>query len=243
MTDQTLVTTGLIMPKDFATAPYTAVHSRAGPLIDAQPHAWPLYAGAWNAVSYRFHACADHDEVFTASVERAGGSPPSSERYVQERELFNFFVNGLATMESLCFGLFAIGFMLALPDFPIATPKDLQRITPESTAKAYASAFPGEKITDALGQLTGDQSFIKWKEVRNVLAHRSAPRRAHSRTIAVSIPSGDAPATVNTPSDPPPTWLNGVLIDVNTTSARRAWLADVTHKILEAAATFVAARL
>lgn len=243
MPDQPLVTTGLIMPEDFATAPYTAVHSRVGPLIDAQPLAWPLYAGAWNAVSYRFRACADHDEAFTASVERAGGSPPLSERYVQERELFNFFVNGLATMESFCFGLFAIGSMVALPDFPIATPKDEQRITPESTAKAYASAFPGEKITDALMKLIRDQSFIKWKEVRNVLAHRSAPQRAHSRTIAVSIPSGDASTPVNTPIDPPPTWLNGISIDVNTTSARRAWLAGVIHEILEAAATFVAARL
>jgi len=243
MADHPLVTTGLIMPKDFATAPYTAVHSRVGSLIDAQPLAWPLYAGAWNAVSYRFQACADHDEAFTASVERAGGSPPSSERYVQERELFNFFVNGLATMESLCFGLFAIGSMLALPDFPIATPKDLRRITPEWTAKAYASAFPGEQITNALGQLIGEQCFIKWNEVRNVLAHRSAPGRAHFRASAVSIPSGDASAAVNTPSDPPSTWLNGIPIDANTTSVRRAWLADTARELLEATATFTATHL
>src|SRR5437763_13200806 len=114
-----LITVGLEMPQDFPTDPYNAVHDSINSWPNRPDVPWLEYALAWNAVAYRFQALADHCDTFTASVNRAGGAPSMSERYVQERELFNFFSNGLAAIESFFYGLYAIASMLDPAKFPM----------------------------------------------------------------------------------------------------------------------------
>ena len=38
-------------------------------------------------------------------LKKAGDAPPQPKRYIQEKELFHFFVNGYSTLESFCYAL------------------------------------------------------------------------------------------------------------------------------------------
>ena len=172
-----LSTVGIVMPKDFEATAYESVHARINANQNTESDTWQQYAGAWNAVAYRFLSVTESDKMFTKSIKRYGDAPKQPERYYQERELFSFFVNGLATIESLCYGLFAIGSMLNPQEFPTNTAKDLRLISPERTAGQFAKAFQGEGITFALQHLIATQEFRDWKEIRNVLAHRTSPGR------------------------------------------------------------------
>src|SRR6476661_8824523 len=103
-----LSTVGLAMPDDFPFGPYEAVNARVSSHQVVQAAAYTEFAGAWRAIPYRFYAVADHGDAFTQSIAHHGATVPAPQRYLQERELFNFFVNGLAAIESFCYGLFAI---------------------------------------------------------------------------------------------------------------------------------------
>src|SRR4051812_16010084 len=105
-TKQRLLTTvGLAAPKDFPFDSYEAVHARVSRQKDYSPAAWSEYAGGWNAVAYRFIACPEHDRSFTQNFRVYGRAPEPPHRYLQERELFGFFVSGQATLESCCYAL------------------------------------------------------------------------------------------------------------------------------------------
>lgn len=212
-----------LMPGDFAAAPYEAIHRRMDTKKDTHPDSWAQYAGAWNAIVYRFRSCADHDRAFTKSVKRSGSAPPQPGRYIQERELFDFFMNGLAAIESFCYGLFVIASIVDAQNFPIRTPADMRSINPENTARQFATAFPAELITTALQQMLNEQNFKDWKEIRNILVHRAAP----GRTILLS--------TRRTLND---LWLKGIPINRNTTASRRQWLAGTLNSLLVAAEVF-----
>src|SRR4051812_46965066 len=93
-------TVGLEMPDDFPVDAYNAVHARVSPKREPRPAAWPEWASAWNAVAYRFQSCVEHAAAFTKSIRQHGDAPAPPTRYIQERELFNFFTNGLAAIES-----------------------------------------------------------------------------------------------------------------------------------------------
>lgn len=229
MSSPPLSTTELVMPADFAVVPYEAVSKRIESRNTNDP-AWVEYAGAWNAVRYRFHACVTHEEAFTRSIKQAGDAPPQPERYVQERELFNFFVNGLATIESLCYGLYTLGAIVDGASFPMQKP---YAITPQSTRKKFAARFPGEAVAGALARLVDDPQFIAWNNIRNVLAHRSAP----GRTIFASVGS--------VPTDPTPAEWKGMnmVLDPQALAARREWLAATIRDLLIDADAFTSRHL
>ena len=226
MTNQPLSTVGLVMPGDFPVLPYEGIHRRVTAKKQAYPNAWAQYAGAWNAVAYRFLSCADHDKAFTESVRRFGDAPLQPERYAQERELFGFFVTGLATIESFCYGLYAIASMVDSRNFPLVTQKDMRSVNRESTTKRFKRTFPSDNITHVLDQTVSTQEFKDWKEIRNILAHRSAPPRHFFASTA-----GKARAAL---------WLNGIQIDENITASWRKWLATTMSVLLEATDDFTA---
>jgi hypothetical protein len=128
-------TTGLRMPDDFEYEAYEAVYRRIAPLNESYSLRWPEWSGAWAGVAYRFCACAEYSEAFTRSIRRHGAAPTESvERYRQERDLFGFFVNGLAAVENTCYALFAIASMLNPASFPLIE-SDLPRETLEKKQK------------------------------------------------------------------------------------------------------------
>lgn len=214
-------TVGLEAPQDFPTSAYESVHRRVCAHVKDGSSAWFEYAGAWNGVIYRFLSLAEHDLSFTDSFRRFGDSPSPPERYRQERELFGFFLNGLACVESFAYGLFAIGSLVDPGAFPINKPDDLRSINLNRTQVNFTAVFPEERITATLGQLRGSSELHAWKDIRNILAHRSAPGR--------SIYTSGEPAV----------WRAGPVLDLSTTGSRRAWLAQVLSALLGDADAFV----
>jgi hypothetical protein len=217
---------GIEMPQDFPAKPYKDIINHVADQRDKHPDSWPEFGTAWNAVAYRFRSCAEHDEAFTESIKQFGNSPPMHERYVQERELFCFFVAGRSAIESLCYGLFAIGSMLDASTFPLVTPEDKERVYPEMTRDKFGKAFPSEIIATVLKQVMRSQDYRDWRTMRNILSHRSTPGRRFSRG---GEHDGDA------------VWGEKILIDENTTVSRRRWLANTLSDLLAAADVFAAA--
>ncbi len=229
MSNRRLPTVGISMPADFAVAPYHAIHARITAKIPTDHTAWSHYAGGWHALAYRFRACAEHDSAFTLSLRRAGKAPRPNERYVQERELFSFFVTGLSAIESFCYSLFAIGSMLNPNEFKMTKPGHLQSVSPKKTTEQFSQVFPNEAITTTLAGTLRDVSYAEWCTIRNVLAHRSAPGRHFTQSFPPQ------------PLDEQVLWIDGVIpIDTATTSARRAWLATTIRNLLNTTDAFTA---
>lgn len=227
-----LSTNFLPMPDDFDISSYERVASRLALLHGTYPDTWPEYVAGWIALTHRFRACAEYDESFAEFFERYGGSPQALERHAQERDLYGFFVSGLSVIESFTYGLFAIASMLRSDRFPIQTDDEKRRINPQMVRDKFASVFPGEPVTEELSALMADHTFGEWKDYRNMLAHRGAPGRKISVTIAE--PSGAEHRTS--------AWRNATL-DERFTAVRRSWLAGTLGSLLAATADFTTARL
>jgi hypothetical protein len=107
-----LSTTGLSMPSDFPVADYDSVHKKVQPHAQTAADIYEQFGGAWNALSYRFLAVAEYEAAFDASLTSVGSSPVPTERYRQERDLFGFFSNGFAVLETAFYGLFSLGALI-----------------------------------------------------------------------------------------------------------------------------------
>ena len=173
-----------------------------------------------NAISYRFTAFAEYDDLFTTSISKHGTAPPAEERYRQERNLFGFFSNGFSTFESFFYAAFAAAALIQPTRFPIGTPQQQRNITAGSTVAEYRRTFTNASVVQALEDLTKDPSYLQLKEIRNILSHRSAP----GRTIHVAF--GDEPA--------PDQWkLANIVLDKNTTSTRRGRAVQVLASAMD----------
>lgn len=214
------------MPVDFPTDHYNAVYDRTLAQVSASATVHDQFAGAWNAIAYRFLAMTDEERTFASLV--ANTAPEPSIRYQQERSLFGFFSNGFSVFESAFYAVFALGTILSPAHFPIATAKDQQRISPQSASAAFAKAFPTDPLNAAMSALLTDRHFIEWREIRNVLTHRAAP----GRTFFVSIGDvGDAPL--------PDQWkIKGISLDAQMAANRRVELSQQLERLLDGIQTF-----
>jgi hypothetical protein len=216
-----LKTNGLVMPVDFPTAHYNDVFERTLSKVAASPAIHEQFAGAWNAVAYRFQAMADDEMAFTSLVVQTAPKPEI--RCQQESALFGFFCNGFSVFEAAFYGIFALGALLSPTAFPIAAARDQQRISPQSASAAVAKAFPSEPLNVVIASLLSDAQFLEWREIRNVLTHRAAP----GRTFFVSI--GD-PAAAQLPDQ----WkLKGIPLDDQMALTRRAQLSQQLDQLID----------
>jgi hypothetical protein len=227
-----LSTIGLVMPPGFPSEDYDAVNSAVSRHQSHHPSEVSQFVGGWLGVAYRFLSCTDYDAAFRSSVSRPGGdAPPHPERYKQEKWLFGFFATGLSTLESLCYGLFAVGAITRPKDFRFVGPSDWRRVTPSWTRRQFASAFPQHSLTNMLEELMGSRKFHEWNEVRNILVHRSAPGRTISGT------------TSSAHQRRPALWVQGITLDERTTTFRRNWLAQQLSQLMSAARRFAEVHL
>lgn len=222
------------LPLDFPRSPYHSFYGRvqARAQADGYPNEWQVhFIGSWKAIAYRFRACEQHCRDFTHSVATVGGAPPESHQYRQDADLFGFFVNGLAALESLYYCLFAVGSRLSPAGFPFTTDRHIRKVKPASVASAFAKDYPGDALTEALHRVLATSAFQEWTEMRNVLAHRIVPGRI--------IYGGSVSATI-----PPPALRVSALLCIpitdETTSTRRAWLASTLTDVLTQSDSFAA---
>lgn len=221
MSNQPLNTNGLIMPSDFNQSDYEEVNFRVSEHLLYNQSPGSDFAGGWAAISYRFLACAESDELFTELI-KAGATATFRERYIQERELFNFFFNGLSVFESCCYSLFALGASISSSDFPMTSNKELKDINIAKTVERFDVVFKHEKITSQLMRFIQTPDYKEWTEIRNILAHRSAP----GRIVSLDVNHKEA-------SSAKLTWkLKNIPLDEKTTSVRRKWLSTTLEVIL-----------
>jgi hypothetical protein len=230
------------MPNDFPILPYDNVHKR----IVARNATTPIpnnlldhYQGAWNAIAYRFRACAEHSDAFTASIQRVGVANPLEERYNQERDLFGFFLSGLSTLESAAYAFFAIGSILDSSQFPMQTNADLRKVSLRFTGDKYAAFYPTDALTTKLVQLQTSPEFEAWGSLRNILAHRTAPGRHHINSATINFATG---AVTNQQTKAEMKGL-AVPLDNTTTVTRRSWLSQTLNEVVDAAERFTATHL
>jgi hypothetical protein len=168
------------------------------------------FKSALVAVAYRFKTVAECDDSFIELINQFSDSPVQPARFHQEKELFNFFVNGLALIESFCYGLYWLGSELNPNDFSI---NNLRHINPRNTRNKFNQFYGAEQISLSLSQLISSNEFIELEEVRNISAHRIS----HGRQFNVSFGS--------TSRDNTTTWINGIEINSQTIAIRRNWLS------------------
>lgn len=215
----TLRSNGLLVPEHFPVAPHESVYR----IVESKKATDPLYehfSGAWNALAYRFRASVDRGNEFVAAITSHGTTPPPEERYIQERILFEFFSSGFSAFEATFYGLYTIGAFICPAGFPLLTPKDQQSVSPSTTLTAFVRMFSGEKTVAALSTFVADLGYQQFREVRNILTHRTAP----GRRMYVGLGSWDAPATE---------WkLNNVPIDGSITTNGMQELSRLLTQLL-----------
>ena len=82
--------------------------------------------------------------------------------YEQEGALFGFFNNGFRFSESPFYGMFALGAMLSPAHFPIACPREQQRISPpQARMGSFKAAFAGDAI-NPISALIASSDYIEW---------------------------------------------------------------------------------
>lgn len=90
-------------------------------------------------------------------------------------------------MESFYYSLYALGALISTqtqtPSVP--PPAQFPLLDPARTHRAFAQVFPGLSITELIGRILRDETYQKWQQIRNVLAHRVA-------TAGRSVQHGDS---------------------------------------------------
>lgn len=223
--------TRIRMPTDFPTAIYRSVydHVSTRASADKYPEEWlQQYIGSALAVAYRFRACAKHSEAFVKSILDAGRTPDEHDRFTQDQELFNFFVTGFASLESLYYNLYAIAARLAPSDFPFATDSDYRHIDLLKAVNRFKRAFPGN-LTDKLVHIQSSSQREEWEYARNVLIHRVA---SGGRVIFLWADTPQQPDEIRIGNRKLP-------LTVDAIRERRAWLAASLSDILTQTKLFV----
>lgn len=229
---EALSAVGFDVPDDFPLEQLELVHARVsdGGIYAANLPLWHHWAGGCNATMYRFIAADDANREWLATYT----DRPSIEQHIrQDILLFEFFATALSSLECLAYGLAAIGEHLRPDVFPVTTKP--WTINFNSVPRMFAQAFPNEPLTKALTGINDSAEMTSLRDTRNILAHRAAPARTYSETLATS--SGGDAATVG-----PTAWLGDVLNE-DTTRRPRGWIADALARMLNEAVSFTAAHL
>ena len=180
---------GLLAHKNFPSVYHNSIHAHVGKKYDNHRH-YEHFAGAMNAVAYRYHGTQKAGGSLHASLKSNQGNAGPGEREKQEFDLFDFFSNGFSVFEASFYAAYSVGAFQAPATFSLETEKDQQKISPAYTVAAYKREFGQDALTKTLSEIIVRPNFLKWKEIRNVLTHRASP----GRKIYVSIGRDFVPA-------------------------------------------------
>ncbi|MGH7686780.1 MAG: hypothetical protein ACREN2_08190 [Candidatus Dormibacteria bacterium] len=182
-----------------------------------------------NGLAYRFQAADCYHRQYIASVDHAGNSPRSVERYNQESYLFAFFTTALSTLECTCYALSAMGALILPGEFRMSTDDERSKICIRSTQRGYKANFREEAVTACLDSLVSDVRLKTLSSVRNVLVHRVAPPRHFYR-------GGDRDGEAD--------WGDfAIPLNRETTGEYREWLGTAVTSLVDGAAAFAQTQL
>ena len=204
---------GIAMPIEFPSDRYESVSNQMekyskGP--EDIVKIWKEFAAGWKAFAYRFFACREHCREFTKSIVKASRTPEPVERYLQDKELYGFYVNGISSVESYFYGIYMIG-ALKIPSEFLFNCKAIQSIKPAYVLKIIKkiSFLKDQKFVKQGKKILRNKTYKQWNYIRNILVHRSAPGR-----------------NIYTTNDNVEWQINKIPIDNYTTITPYAWLAS-----------------
>jgi len=218
------------LPSAFPDVLFEAIKDRIIARLASSSPASENLAGGHNGVRYRLRACVDYSDEFIQCLRLTVDAPAMEDRYQQERQLFGFFVSGLAALDSFNFFIYFTAAHLRPASFPIQTPGNIRSITLTSTARALAQEFSSEAMPTTLNDLLNDPKFTEWALYRNVLAHRAAPGRVVYASIGTRTPNPAADWKI----DP----AGNLKIDAGLTPPRLTWLITTLTNLVVAADQF-----
>lgn len=199
-------------PPDLDIARLKSLMGRVHPTQD-KPDALKDVLSALMGIEYRFSAFAAHDDAFTALISDPNNAGET--RYLQERELFEFFVTGQSAVECAAFGAYRYASCVCPEKFT----KEPKKVNLEATAKSFGDVYPTEALSGVLSGIADSSEWELWTDARNVLIHRAHPGRNFSNVG-------------------PTKWL-GVEFGGSFTVQRRRWLAGVLGELLVGMDSFV----
>ena len=147
------------------------------------------------------------------------------ERYRQERLLFSLFSEGLSCLACFYYGSCFVGAMCDPATFDPEV--DRRSIAPARVAELYLARFGGDQLTASMLEVARSDQTRDWREIRNVLAHRSSPGRGFQ---AGGPRSGVAD------------WLGGTLT-ADGIRERRSWIGETVSSLIAPAPRFVRQQL
>lgn len=209
------------LPPDFPRDKYEKIHTKVLQYKDNFQLQYQQFSGGWRSLVYRYLACTKHSDDYIKIIKKDRISPSYFLRYEEERELFNFFTNGLSAIETLGYTLYMICSIDNSNDFKVTTKEDLKYIVLKDTVSKLKKFYSVENITKELEKLINYQEYIDWVEVRNVLMHRETP----GRIIMASSRKAEKER-----SD---LWFKDIAIDTQTTVCRLNWLELYLFKLIE----------
>lgn len=170
-------TLGIDMPPDFPSQLYSSIHERFIPYLEKSKENWLEYGWGWNAVASRFKTCSINRDFFERSLEKHGViSLAHDDRYIQDNSLFIFFIAGESALDSLFYSTYFICALLGIFKFQL-TEKFKKSIKIDLLMNCLNCSCPTDSLTTKLGEIANSDEFSRWKKIRNVLIHRSAPGR------------------------------------------------------------------
>lgn len=209
------------LPPDFPQGKYEKIHTKVLQNKNNFQLQYQQFSGGWRSLVYRYLACTKHSDDYIKIIKKDRISPSYFLRYEQERELFNFFTNGLSAIETLGYMLYMICSIDNSNNFKVITKKDLKNIVLNDTVSKLKKFHSVENITKELGKLINCQEYKDWVKVRNVLMHRETP----GRIIKLS--------TKRSKMEQSDLWFKGIEIDTQTTVCRLNWLDLNLFKLIE----------
>jgi hypothetical protein len=209
------------LPQYFPKDKYEKIYIKVLQYKDNFQSQYQQFTGGWKSLVYRYFACTKHSDDYINIIKKDRISPSHFLRYEQERELFNFFTNGLSAIETHGYMIYMICSICNHNDFKVITKEDLKNIVLVNTVLKLKKFYSVENITKELEILTNSQEYKDWVEVRNVLMHRETPGRI--------IRMG----TRRAEKERSDLWFKEIAIDTQTTVCRLNWLELRLFKLIE----------
>lgn len=209
-------TTGLDMPDIFPSTVYDEIQKN---FIAKKKNEekWKEHGIAWNAISYRYLSLKKYNDDYVASITKYGGSPLPEIRVGQEELIFNFFTTGFSLLDIIGYGIYAICSEIDTSNFPLTNDikPNINICMVKDKLVAY---FTNEDITTSLKTLIESNEYKEWKDIRNILAHRGQPPRAH-------YAGGE--------KDGKSEWINGMVLNTETLSKKLNWIDKTLVLLME----------